>query len=265
MSGSQILPVLHTMNDTAANIVEIFSSIQGEGLLVGVRQFFLRFHGCTLDCCYCDTRRTLSFSPPEFCQVEATAGREDFAPLANPVPAYKVLDFLTKWTAALPNAHHSISLTGGEPLLHSQFLTNILPQLRNILPVFLETNGVLHVELAQCIDFLDYISMDFKLPSTTKSRPYWEEHRKFLALAAQRQVYVKAVVSNETPVAEICQTSKIIASISKDIPLVLQPVTSCEKNQTLPPAKLFQLQETASSVLSDVRVIPQTHKFLQLH
>ncbi|HPX77174.1 MAG TPA: 7-carboxy-7-deazaguanine synthase QueE, partial [Methanobacterium sp.] len=36
-------------------ISEIFSSIQGEGKLVGRRQVFIRFSGCNLTCNYCDT------------------------------------------------------------------------------------------------------------------------------------------------------------------------------------------------------------------
>ena len=50
-----------------ATIQEIFSGIQGEGVLVGVRQIFLRFHGCQLHCRYCDTpataRRRLPCAP----------------------------------------------------------------------------------------------------------------------------------------------------------------------------------------------------------
>ena len=38
-----------------AKIKEIFSSIQGEGLLVGVEQIFIRFCKCNLACKYCDT------------------------------------------------------------------------------------------------------------------------------------------------------------------------------------------------------------------
>ncbi|HNS26376.1 MAG TPA: 7-carboxy-7-deazaguanine synthase QueE, partial [Methanobacteriaceae archaeon] len=33
-------------------INEVFSSIQGEGKLVGRRQVFIRFSGCNLDCNY---------------------------------------------------------------------------------------------------------------------------------------------------------------------------------------------------------------------
>ncbi|MBN1405468.1 MAG: 7-carboxy-7-deazaguanine synthase QueE, partial [Candidatus Omnitrophica bacterium] len=43
------------MNNTA-NVLEIFSSIQGEGIYVGERQIFIRFAGCNLNCVYCDTK-----------------------------------------------------------------------------------------------------------------------------------------------------------------------------------------------------------------
>jgi organic radical activating enzyme len=38
-----------------AKIKEIFTSIQGEGPYIGVKQLFVRFCGCNLMCEYCDT------------------------------------------------------------------------------------------------------------------------------------------------------------------------------------------------------------------
>jgi organic radical activating enzyme len=252
------------MSNSTANMVEIFSSIQGEGMLVGLRQVFLRFHGCTMKCHYCDTRSTNTSTIPEFCQVEKTPGRQDFFSMRNPVSLENIKDILEEWVCLVPHAHHSMSLTGGEPLLHQEFLKRYLPELRKILPIYLETNGVLYTELSKCVGLLDHISMDFKLPSTTKCRPFWNEHQKFLEIAAQSNVYVKVVVSQETPETEIRKSCEIIASINKNIPLILQPLSAITGNETISPLSLFELQELASNLIKEVRIIPQTHKFLQL-
>jgi len=231
---------------------------------VGLRQAFLRFYGCTLDCHYCDSRSTHAVLVPEFCQTENTPGRQDFTEVKNPLHLNYIKNLLLKWVSLRPKAHHSISLTGGEPLLHIESLLEFLPELRKILPIYLETNGIHYQQLLQCIDFIDYISMDFKLPSTTKSRDYWEEHRKFLEIAAGKDVYVKVVVSNETSISEIRQACEVIISVNRNIPLILQPLTSININQTISSRVLLELQEEASDYVSEVRVIPQTHKFMHL-
>jgi 7-carboxy-7-deazaguanine synthase len=245
-------------------MVEVFSSIQGEGMLVGLRQAFLRFYGCSLNCHYCDSRTTYTSTVPEFCQTESTPGRQDFSPIRNPVSLEYIKELLSSWVSLLPNAHHSISLTGGEPLLHVESLQRFLPELREILPIYLETNGVHFQELSKCVDFLDYVSMDLKLPSTTKSRDYWKEHRIFLKIAAQSNVFVKAVISNETSISEIRKACEVITSVNKDIPLILQPLTTIDGNRTISFLSIFKLQEIASEYLREVRIIPQTHKFMHL-
>ena len=67
------------------NLVEIFSSIQGEGLFVGCRQVFVRLAGCNLFCRYCDTRD--SFAVPAAARVETEAGSRMFGSITNPVAA----------------------------------------------------------------------------------------------------------------------------------------------------------------------------------
>lgn len=257
-------PVQNIMNKSTANMVEIFSSIQGEGKLVGLRQVFLRFHGCTLDCSYCDSRVTRSVSIPKFCQIETTPGRQDFKLITNPVSFDYITNLLTAWVSLRPNTHHSISVTGGEPLLHVEALQEYLPELRKILPIYLETNGVNYHELSQCIDFIDYISMDIKLPSTTKSRDFWEEHRSFLKIASKKDVYVKIVISEETPISEIRKACEVIVSVNENIPLILQPLTTADVSQHISSESLFNLQEEASKFVGEVRIIPQTHKYLNL-
>ena len=58
---------------TEAQLIEVFSSIQGEGLLVGCRQIFLRFALCNLDCDYCDT----PFAPQAACRIEDAPGARE--------------------------------------------------------------------------------------------------------------------------------------------------------------------------------------------
>src|SRR3712207_3191727 len=66
-----------------ARVVEVFSSIQGESELVGLRQVVVRFFGCNIRCDYCDSPETLTGKPK--CRVERTPGRRDFLVVENPV------------------------------------------------------------------------------------------------------------------------------------------------------------------------------------
>ncbi|MHC1697821.1 MAG: 7-carboxy-7-deazaguanine synthase QueE [Geobacteraceae bacterium] len=252
------------MNKHTTNMIEIFSSIQGEGKFIGLRQMFLRLHGCSMDCSYCDSRVTRSAAVPEFCQAETTPGRQVFELIKNPVSLDYLNNLLTSWVSLRPNAHHSISITGGEPLLHAEALQVWLPELRKILPIYLETNGIHFQELSQCIDYLDYISMDIKLPSITKSRDFWEEHRAFLQIAAEKDVYVKIVISEETSIREIQKACEVVVSVNKNIPLILQPLTTADVSKPISSNILFELQEEASNYVDEVRIIPQTHKYLHL-
>nr|WP_246559512.1 7-carboxy-7-deazaguanine synthase QueE [Geoanaerobacter pelophilus] len=254
-----MLPAQVTVNNSSANLIELFSSIQGEGVFVGRRQVFLRFPGCNLDCNYCDTKH----DPPEFCTIELTPGERDFRQFRNPVSLATIFDLLTSWKKSAPYLHHSLSITGGEPLLHSGLLSEWLPVLRSVFPIFLETNGILSEQLVKIIDNVDMVSMDIKLPSTSGHSDLWGKHLEFLKIAATKQCYVKVVVGAKTGADEIGEASRLIASIDGGIPLIIQPVTNQINDQGIG-AHLLLLHQTATVFLKDVRVIPQTHTMLNI-
>ena len=237
------------------NLIEIFSSIQGEGKYVGCRQVFVRLTGCNLRCTYCDT----NFRKQEFCNLETSAGSMKFYKIKNPIPFDKVIDVLQSMIIEVPT--HSISFTGGEPMLNGNFIKAIAERIdKNI---FLETNGTLVDELKNIIDYVDIISMDIKLPSVVGT-DLFEHHRRFMEIAKLKDLYTKIVISDETTQEEFLMAVQTISSVSNDILLVLQPVTPVNRVGAASADKLLSFQALALEHLNDVRVIPQTHKIINV-
>jgi len=240
-------------------VTELFSSIQGEGMLAGHRQVFVRLTGCNLDCNYCDT----DFEASEICSVETAPGAALFDKFPKPLTLGRISGLLEEWTLQLPGAHHSVSFTGGEPLLHADALAEWFPLIRKILPIHLETNGTLPTALRQVKQNLDYISMDMKLPSTAAcSVDLWDLHAAFLREAYGCNVSVKVVIGESTPDSEIRQVCAIISSVDAALPLFLQPLSLPDGTVGISAVRILGLQAVASSSLADVRVIPQLHRML---
>jgi 7-carboxy-7-deazaguanine synthase len=254
------------MSELTANLIEIFSAIQGEGLNVGTRQIFVRLGGCDLRCTYCDSAHTWQKQPT--CQIEITPGSRNFEVHSNPVSRSQLLAWVTNQNSA--NLHDSISITGGEPLLQAKFLADWLPLVRGVtnLPIYLETGGHRPQQLAIIIKHLDLIGMDLKLPSAS-GEEHWAAHQEFLQLCDQHhcEVFVKIIVSRNTVLAELEQAAQIIRSVNSQIPLFIQPVTPLEQPHSIAPVapephQILQWQQFLKQFLTIVRVIPQTHKMI---
>ena len=222
-----------------AQISEVFFSLQGEGPYVGTSHVFVRFAGCNIKCRYCDTQKQ------RYKEYDVNA------------LILKVKD--------LVNEHNPeyLSLTGGEPLLQAEFILDFLKKAHfKKTFVYLETNGILYDNFRMVKELMDVISLDIKLPSATKTKAFWSEHRKFLKLCKGKKVFAKAVITVSTVNEDIKKLVRLIKKVDKRIPLRIQPETKGIGQKLV--NKALRFQDYARQYLKEVRVIPQVHKFLNI-
>ena len=113
-------------------VIELFTSIQGEGKYSGVPSHFLRVSGCNLRCVFKDTVCDTPYS--------------SFKPEKS---LYKTMDDLVKAFKDLqtqyPNVKHLV-VTGGEPLLYKKDLEEFLSLVyEDDMVITIETNGTLPI------------------------------------------------------------------------------------------------------------------------
>lgn len=217
-----------------AKIAQVFKSIQGEGRYAGCQQIFIRFFGCNLECKYCDTRlkKYKLYTPQQ---------------LRERISIYKT---------------RFISLTGGEPLLHGDFINDFLAQVSlGSWRVYLETNATLYKQLARIIDRVDIISFDLKLASSTGGKSLWGRHEKFFKVAKKKEVFFKTVITSTTDFKDVERVAEFMKD-KRAYTLYLQP-DSKRFNRHLRD-KIFYFQEYLLDKRVDARFLPQIHKFLKL-
>lgn len=218
-------------------ISEIFESIQGEGIYFGEFQIFVRFYGCNLNCKFCDTKlyHYKEYKPEE---------------LLAALKAFK-------------GKYHSISFTGGEPLLQKDFLKEIMPHTHKYgFKNYLDTNGTLPHALKEVINAVDIVAMDMKLPSSTGLCGFWDAHRSFLSLASHKENFIKIVVSNSATEEDLRKALQLINEVNKKTTLVLQPDSS--EGYARVRKKIEKFRQICKQEGVNVRMIPQMHKLMHI-
>lgn len=246
------------MTPDKGNICEIFSSFQGEGPYAGVRQIFVRTGLCHLRCSYCDTPE--SWERPAECLVETEPGTRRCAAEPNPLPLDRVLEIAqahaAKWNP------HSVSVTGGEPLLQAGFVGPLLGELRGAgLATYLETSGTLSDRLEKIVEHVDIVALDLKLPSCAGVTVDREDAKRCVQIARAAEVFVKVVILDDSVAAEVEDAARIVAEVDPAIPLILQPATPVHADIAAPtPGSIALFREAAERHLQDVTVVPQLHR-----
>ena len=229
-----------------APIIEIFSSFQGEGLLIGERQIFFLFAGCNLDCNYCDTKNSKSESSGKLMSVEEVCSEIE-----------KIIT---------PDCK-TVSFTGGEPSLYPEFISEVSKKLN--LKVMLETNGTLP-ENIDLIEKLDIVSLDIKLSEHFNNdfdNKIFENEIKSLNLLISKSisVYCKVVI---LPSTKIKSFEEVVEKLSENISnksnlkIIIQPSSPLGEWKNIN-FKLFEFSEVVGQYF-EVSTIPQIHKILDI-
>lgn len=220
-------------------IREIFKSIQGEGPYVGTMQAFVRFCGCNLACRYCDT------------DFEVEKSKD-----------YSALGLLNEIENLNLNYPSVISLTGGEPLLSVDFLKEFLPEAKKIgHNIYLETNATLPDALEEILPYVDIISADIKLESSTGMKLNKSALDEFFRLSKGKEVFAKIVFDKNISEEEIEFALDMAKKYGFEI--ILQPMMIDDK-MSVSTEFCENIFDRFYSNYPKIRLIPQVHKFLNV-
>ncbi|GJQ28835.1 MAG: 7-carboxy-7-deazaguanine synthase [Phycisphaerae bacterium] len=223
-------------------IAETFTSLQGEGKLLGVPSFFIRLSGCNLRCAWCDT------------------------PYAswNPDGQPRSLDAIIA-DARASGVTHAV-LTGGEPMIFSQ-LEPLAASLRDAgLHITIETAGTMFRHVA-----CDLLSISPKLSNSTPrdDDPRDPDHR-WKTLHEQRRInlpafqqlldayparQLKFVVAASSLDADLAEIDALLARLAgwSDADILLMP------EGVTPPSPAAKAALAAACLARNWRYAPRLH------
>ena len=212
-------------------IVEIFSSIDGEGIRTGQLVTFIRTFGCNCRCVYCDSAYTLTV--------------DMFTEMSIP----EILDKCKQ----LKN--NCITLTGGEPLIHQDVKELIEALLKAGYEVNIETNGT--VDISEF--FTDtksgtlFFTVDYKTPySGEESKMFMDNFYKYVG-ANDVVKFVCATTQDLEKMREVVQNMRNMLFIMPHI--YVSPVFG-----KIEPVELVDFIKKYN--MQDVRVQIQIHKII---
>ena len=230
-------------------LFEIFTSVEGEGILYGTKTLFVRLAGCPFTCFYCDTPESLPLD----------SGTEYTIEEAN-----QLID------SNLKNKTYKVNFTGGDPLIQYKAVALLARHIQNKkIPTYLESSCFDIDKFNHVLPFIDIIKIEFK----TKDSDFVDsKHYKKLignamkclesSVKAKKTTYIKIVVSSKTQLHEFEElVNQIFGIISKEEidGFIIQPTYGISEPSL---DLLLKLYDIVYPHYINVKVVPQLHKFI---
>ena len=232
-----------------ARIFEVFTSIEGEGILYGTKTFFVRLAGCPYSCFSCDTLDALPLD----------SGKE-----------YSITEACNLIDSNLQDNTFKVNFTGGEPLIQHEAVSELAKHVKaRGLPTYLESACFDSTKFLHVLPSIDFVKIEFKTIDSEfiDEKHYPELLRNTLeclqaAVEAKKTTYIKIVVSSKTEIGSFKDLlDKIFEIISKEniSGFIIQPTTSISE-PTL--EQLLEFYDAVYPHYNEVRVVPQLHKII---
>ena len=209
-------------------VVEIFTSINGEGQRAGELALFIRFAGCNLNCNYCDT-------------VWANELDVEYMEMTEQELVLKIRE----------SGIRNVTLTGGEPLIQKGMKEllesfSILSDVR----IEIETNGSISIEEYRNVPNRPSFTLDYKLPGSGMNAYMNMDNYNYLL----PEDTVKFVVSDRN---DLNQANRIIKEykLQGKCGIYLSPVFG-----RIEPAEIVDYM--VEHKMNQVHVQLQLHKFI---
>ncbi|HXG07988.1 MAG TPA: 7-carboxy-7-deazaguanine synthase QueE [Nitrososphaera sp.] len=233
-----------------ARLSEIFTSIEGEGILFGTKTMFVRLAGCPLKCHWCDTPYALPLDSGYDYSVD------------------EVKDLISK--SLQPNTY-KVNFTGGEPLVQHGVVIELAKFVREKgIKTYLESSCYDPVRFAKVLPHIDIVKIEFKLRD---SGAVDEKHYNSLlksefdclrmAIASGKTTYIKVVVTNRSNLKEfkklVHQVFKVVDKPGGIAGFIIQPSNRIDEPSL---DVLFGFYDAVYPLYDQVRIVPQLHKII---
>ncbi|MDC8437694.1 MAG: 7-carboxy-7-deazaguanine synthase QueE [Candidatus Nitrosotenuis sp.] len=230
-------------------LFEIFTSLEGEGILYGTKTLFVRLAGCPFSCFYCDTKESLPLD----------SGQE-----------YEVSEACKMIEDHLADKTYKVNFTGGDPLVQHEAVAELAKFVQSKkIPTYLESSCFDATKFAVVLPHIDLVKIELKTQDSefVDAKHYSRLVENALeclrqSVRAGRTTYIKIVVSARTELKQFEELAqKIFQAVeAKDLKgFIIQPTYGISEPSL---QNLLSFYDVVYPYYSEVRVVPQLHKLI---